>query len=118
MKNIMFSAIYFIAVCMVCCASFPTFAQTVGADGSGSIATASVAQQLFSGSTPPHGFQVCHMGSSGTLWVSDVGTASIGGSSFGLTVGQCYTTPMTYRSPGAVSALSSTAGLIFAARAW
>jgi hypothetical protein len=86
-------------------------------DGSGTIASGGVAQQLFAGLVPTNGFQIGNT-SSGTLYVSDVGTASAAGSSMPIAAGAIYTTPDGYRPAGAVSIYGTSTGQSFAARRW
>ena len=86
-------------------------------DGSGTIAAGNVAQLLFAGVVPANGFQIGN-NSSGTLYVSDVGTASAGGASMPIAAGAIYTTPDGYRPAGAVSIFGASNGQAFAARRW
>lgn len=90
-------------------------------DGSGTITVGGTAQLLFGGATPANGFLVQNT-SDDDLWISDVGTASAGGSSLRLPprlyYGGRFMTPLGYRPPGPVSIFGATAGLSFAARYW
>jgi len=86
-------------------------------DGSGTITVGGTAQQLFGGVTPANGFQIGNT-SAGILYVSDVGTASAGGSSMPIAAGAIYTTPDGYRPAGAVSIWGASTGQSFAARRW
>jgi hypothetical protein len=86
-------------------------------DGSGAIAAGAVAQALFAGVVPVNGFQICN-NSSAALFVSDVGTASAGGTSMQVGVGAIYTTPDGYRPAGTVSIYGASTGQSFAARRW
>jgi hypothetical protein len=86
-------------------------------DGSGTIATGGAAQTLFGGIVPTNGYLVCN-NSSGALYVSDVGTASAGGSSIQIAAGATFMTPSGYRPPGTVSIFGGTTGQAFAARRW
>jgi len=92
-------------------------AGAAAADGSGTIATGGAAQLLFGGLTPANGWLVCN-NSSGPLYVSDVGTASAGGSAIQIAAGATFTTPSGYKPPGAVSIFGATTGQAFAARRW
>jgi hypothetical protein len=86
-------------------------------DGSGAITVGGTAQLLFGGIVPINGFQVCN-NSSAALYVSDVGTASAGGTSIQMAPGAIYTTPDGYRPAGAVSVYGASTGQAFAARRW
>jgi hypothetical protein len=92
-------------------------AGAVAVDGSGTIAVGNTAQVLFGGVTPVNGYLVCN-NSSGVLYVSDVGTASAGGSSIQIAVGATFPTPSGYRPAGAVSIFGATTSQSFAARRW
>jgi hypothetical protein len=92
-------------------------AGAVAVDGSGTIAVGNTAQVLFGGVTPVNGYLVCN-NSSGVLYVSDVGTASAGGSSIQIAVGATFATPSGYRPAGAVSIFGATTSQSFAARRW
>jgi hypothetical protein len=86
-------------------------------DGSGTVTTGGMAQTLFGGIVPLNGFLVAN-NSSATLYISDVGTASAGGSSIPIAPGASFVTPSGYKSGGTVSLYTSSAGQSFAARRW
>jgi hypothetical protein len=86
-------------------------------DGSGTIAVGGTAQLLFGGTVPTNGFQVAN-NSGSPLYLSDVGTASAGGTSMPIAPGGIYTTPDGYRPAGTVSIYGASAGQAFAARRW
>ena len=92
-------------------------AGAVAVDGSGTIAVGNTAQVLFGGITPTNGYLVCN-NSSGVLYVSDVGTASAGGSSIQIGVAATFATPSGYRPAGSVSIFGATTSQSFAARRW
>jgi hypothetical protein len=92
-------------------------AGSAAVDGSGTIAIGGAAQQLFGGAVPANGFQVAN-NSSALLYVSDVGTASAGGTSMPVAPGDIYTTPDGYRPAGAVSIYGTSPNQAFAARRW
>jgi hypothetical protein len=92
-------------------------AGAAASDGSGTIASGGMAQALFGGITPMNGWLVCN-NSSAVLYVSDVGTASAGGSSIQIAAGATFATPSGYKPPGAVSIFGATTGQSFAARRW
>ncbi|HJU18985.1 MAG TPA: hypothetical protein VJ770_21225, partial [Stellaceae bacterium] len=87
------------------------------ADGSAMIAAGGTAQLLFGGVVPATGYLVCNT-SSAALWISDVGTASAGGSSIQIAAGAIWATPSGYKPPGAVSIFGAATGQAFAARRW
>ncbi len=86
-------------------------------DGSGTVLTGGIAQTLFSGVVPVNGFLVANT-SSATLYVSDIGTASAGGTSIPIAPGAVFITPSGYKPPGAVSLFAGSNGQSFAARRW
>ena len=86
-------------------------------DGSGTIATGSMAQLLFGGAVPANGYLVAN-NSAGTLYVSDVGTATAGGASVPIAAGALFMTPSGYQPPGPVSIYGASTGQAFAARRW
>jgi len=86
-------------------------------DGSGAVVTGGVAQTLFGGITPGNGYLVANI-SSATLYISDVGAASGGGSSLPIAPGAIFVTPAGYRPPGPVSLYGGTTGQAYAARRW
>lgn len=86
-------------------------------DGSGTIAVGGAAQALFGGVAPATGWLLCN-NSAAPLYVSDVGTASAGGSSIQIAPAATFFTPSGYRPPGAVSVYGGTTGQSFAARRW
>jgi hypothetical protein len=86
-------------------------------DGSGTVVTGGVAQMLFGGVVPINGFLVAN-NSSATLYVSDVGTANIGGASIPIAVGAVFITPSGYKPAGVVSLYGAASGQAFAARRW
>jgi hypothetical protein len=91
-----------------------------GADGSTSISTGGTAQNLFSGTTPTNGFEVCNPDPSEDLWISDSTTAALNGQgSYRVApAGGTYTTPAGYKPIGAVSAIATTTGHKITARRW
>jgi hypothetical protein len=86
-------------------------------DGSGVIAASGEVQLLFGGITPAHGFMIQN-NSAAHLWVSDIGDATAGGSSFPVPAGKMFTTPAGYAPAGPVSAIGASDGMAFTARAW
>jgi hypothetical protein len=86
-------------------------------DGSGTIAAAGTAQLLFGGVTPVNGWLVAN-NSSATLYVSDVGSATIGGASIPIAAGALFATPSGYTPAGPVSIYGTSPGQAFAARRW
>lgn len=86
-------------------------------DGSGTVTAGGSPQTLFSGATPGRGYFVCNTDDT-DLWVSDVGTASAGGTSILIAPGQMFSTPPSYIPPGPVSVFGASTGKIFAARRW
>lgn len=89
-------------------------------DGSTSIVTGNVPQFLFQGSTPLSGYEVSNPHPTEDLWVTDQGTASIGGvGCFRVSYnGGTYTTPLGYAPLGPVSIIGATTGHRITARAW
>jgi hypothetical protein len=92
-------------------------AGAAASDGSGTITTGGAAQLLFGGAVPVNGYLVGN-NSSAALWVSDVGTASAGGSAIQIAAGAMFVTPSGYKPAGAVSIFGATSGQAFAARRW
>ena len=86
-------------------------------DGSGSVGVGGTAQLLFAGAVPANGYLVAN-NSSATLYVSDVGTATAGGTSVPIAAGAVFMTPSGYQPPGPVSLYGATTGQAFAARRW
>ena len=86
-------------------------------DGSGTNAVGGTAQSLFGGAVPANGYLVAN-NSTGTLYVSDVGTATAGGASLPIAAGAVFVTPSGYQPPGPVSIYGATTGQAFAARRW
>jgi hypothetical protein len=86
-------------------------------DGSGSVGIGGIAQLLFGGAVPANGYLVAN-NSSGTLYVSDVGIATAGGTSVPIVAGTVFMTPSGYQPPGPVSLYGPTTGQPFAARRW
>jgi hypothetical protein len=94
-------------------------AGAVAADRSGTIATGGTAQMLFSSVIPTNGFMVQNNHPTATIWVSDVGAASAGGSSVQLgPASAVWATPSGYKPAEAVSIFSATTGASFMARRW
>lgn len=89
-------------------------------DGSTTIVTGNVSQFLFGGSTPLSGYEISNPHPTEDLWVTDQGTASIGGvGCFRVSYnGGTYTTPLGYVPLGPVSIIGATAGHRITARAW
>jgi hypothetical protein len=92
-------------------------AGAVAIDGSGTVVTGGTAQTLFAGIVPVNGYLVAN-NSSATLYISDVGTANVGGTSIPITAGAVFMTPSGYKPAGAVSLYGSVTGQTFAARRW
>lgn len=92
----------------------------IGADGSTSITTGGTAQNLFGGTTPTNGFEVCNPDPSEDLWISDSSTAAANGQgSYRVApAGGTYTTPAGYKPIGAVSVIAATTGHKITARRW
>ena len=86
-------------------------------DGSGTVVAGGTAQMLFGGITPTNGWLVAN-NSSGTLYVSDVGSATTGGASIPIPAGSLFATPSGYNPAGPVSLYGATAGQAYAARRW
>jgi hypothetical protein len=86
-------------------------------DGSGTVLTGGGAQTLFAGVVPVNGYLVAN-NSSAMLYVSDVGTASLGGAAIPIPAGTVFTTPSGYKPAGAVSLYGGISGQAFAARRW
>jgi hypothetical protein len=86
-------------------------------DGSGTVVAGGTAQTLFAGVMPVNGYLVAN-NSSAVLYVSDVGTANVGGASIPIAAGAVFTTPSGYKPAGAVSLYGGTTGQAFAARRW
>lgn len=89
----------------------------VALDGSGSITTGGQAQPMFSGQAPINGYLIAN-NSAGTLYHSDVGTASAGGASLPIAPGATFMTPPGYKPNGAVSIFGAVISAQFAARRW
>jgi hypothetical protein len=91
-----------------------------GADGSTTVISGGVAQNLFSGTTPTNGFEICNPDASEDLWVSDSTTAAANntGSYRVAANGGTYTTPNGYKPIGAVSIIGATTGHKITARRW
>src|SRR5262249_40611715 len=68
-------------------------------DGAGAVGVGGTAQLLFGGAVPANGYLVAN-NSSGTLYVSDVGTATAGGASVSIAAGTLFMTPSGYQPPG------------------
>jgi hypothetical protein len=86
-------------------------------DGSGTIVSGGMAQNLFAGVVPVNGYLVAN-NSSAVLYVSDVGTANSAGASIPVQSGTVFATPSGYKPAGAVSLYGSVTGQAFAARRW
>lgn len=93
-------------------------AGTAASDGSGVIASGGTSQNLFGGVVPANGWLVCNLDSTHAIYVSDVGTASAGGSSIQIAAGATFITPAGYKPPGALSIYGGTTGQVFSARRW
>ncbi len=91
-----------------------------GVDGSTTITTGGTAQALFSGATPVHGYEVCNPDPSNDLWISDTTTAAANGQgSIRVALnGGCYTTPVGFAPPQAVSIVGPATGQKITARKW
>jgi hypothetical protein len=86
-------------------------------DGSGTVVAGGTSQMLFAGVVPVNGYLVAN-NSSAILYVSDVGTANVGGASIPITPGAVFITPSGYKPGGSVSLYGSATGQAFAARRW
>jgi hypothetical protein len=86
-------------------------------DGSGTVAVGGAPQLLFGGITPVNGWLVAN-NSSSTLYVSDVGSATMGGASIPIPAGTVFVTPSGYRPGGPVSLYGASTGQAYAARRW
>ena len=103
---------------------------SVGVDGSGVTGEQNVPEVMFSGKTPPHGFQICRFvipGPCCSVAFSDIpNSPSV--SYYQLTAqpvqnmpnqGQCYTTPLGYKPAGPVYIFSpDNTDVSFFARMW
>ncbi len=100
-------------------APFPVINAAGGAaiDGSGTVVSGGMAQNLFAGIVPVNGYLVAN-NSSSILYVSDVGTANAGGASIPVPSGTVFATPSGYKPAGVVSVYGSSTGQAFAARRW
>jgi hypothetical protein len=92
----------------------------VASDGSGTIAAGGVAQNLFSGTVPTNGYWVFNHNAllGRTLYISDVGVASAGGTSVGVAPQSEWRTPPGYKPAATVSIFGTDTGDVFAARRW
>lgn len=84
-------------------------------DKSGTITAGETAQALLAINNKRIGFWIQNT-SEGDLWISDVGTAEVAGSSLKLAVGSVYESPMMGCTSGAVSIYGATTGQSFACR--
>jgi hypothetical protein len=89
-------------------------------DGSAAIASGGVAQSLFGGAAPAHGFAVYNPDPVNDLWVSDGATASANGQGAIRVAanGGGYETPPFSKPIGVVSILGAATGQKFTARSW
>ena len=110
-------------------AATPQGSNTIGAvqivgntssDGSTTISAGGTAQNLFSGTTPTNGFEVCNPDATNDLWVSDSTTAAANGTgSYRVAAnGGTYTTPVGYKPIQAVSIVGAVTGQKITARRW
>ena len=90
---------------------------TAAIDGSGTVVTGGMAQTMFAGVAPANGYLVAN-NSSTVLYVSDVGTANVGGASIPIAAGAVFMTPSGYQPAGAVTLYGSATGQACAARRW
>jgi hypothetical protein len=86
-------------------------------DGSATVVAGGTAQTLFAGVIPINGYLVAN-NSSAAVYVSDVGSATLGGASIPIAAGDVFMTPSGYKPGGAVSLWGSVTGQAFAARRW
>lgn len=84
---------------------------------SGTIASGGVAQQLSAANLNRRGFWLMNM-SAGSLWLSDVGTASAASPSLEIKPGVLYEFPYGGVPASALSIYGATTGQAFAAREW
>jgi hypothetical protein len=92
-------------------------AAPIASDGSGTIVRGYEAQLLFGGVVPSGGYLICN-NSAHPLYVSDVGTATAGGTAIQIPPSVTFITPPGYAPPQAVSLYGPTTGQSFAARRW
>jgi hypothetical protein len=90
---------------------------SIANDGSGTIANGGTPQMLFGGVLPANGYLICN-NSAGALYVSDVGTATPGGTSIQIPPNTIFVTPPGYAPRQSVSLYGGTTGQTFAARRW
>lgn len=97
-----------------------TVSGNTSTDGSTTITAGGTAQNLFSGATPAHGFEICNPGTVDDLWVSDSTTAAANNTgSYRVALnGGCYVTPAGRLPIGAVSIVGATTGDKITARSW
>ena len=86
-------------------------------DGSATVVAGGTAQTLFAGVIPINGYLVAN-NSSAAVYVSDVGSATLGGASIPIAAGAVFMTPSGYKPGGAVGLWGSVTGQAFAARRW
>ncbi|MFK5596844.1 beta strand repeat-containing protein [Methylobacterium sp. HMF5984] len=86
-------------------------------DRSGSIATAGASQVLFSANASRVGAWVQNL-STGDLYISEIGSATTGGSSLKIPAGGLYEYPVHGVPQGAVNIIGANAGQAFSARTW
>lgn len=82
---------------------------------SGTITTGGTAQQLTAANDSRLGWSIQNT-SATDLWVSDVGTASAGGTSYKVPAGTSFTPPAV--ALGVISIFGATTAQSFAAREW
>ena len=86
-------------------------------DHSGTVTAANTSQVVIIANGQRKGFSIQNQHASAVLWINENGVAAIAGQpSIQLAAGQTYTTPPFSGGQKAVSVLSATAGLPFAAR--
>jgi hypothetical protein len=88
--------------------------------GDTTITTGGVAQNLFSGATPPNGFAIYNPDPVNDLWVSDSTTAAANtaGSIRVAANGGGYESPQRYKPVGAISIVGAVSGQQITARKW
>ncbi len=97
----------------------PTSGTSTVVDGSGTITTGGMAQNLFSGATPSAGFEIYNPHASASLWISKTGTAAPNAAgSIEIVPGGMYVTPPGYIPNHAVSIYGATTSQPFTAERW
>ncbi len=86
-------------------------------DKSGTITAGGVAQNIAAANAVRIGFWIQNQ-STGSLWLSDIGTATQASPSIEIKPGQLYESPYGGTSNKALSLIGATTGQAFAAREW